>query len=263
MTAPRPEPDLESLRRLLHAGDRGRKRGPAERLAHALIGEPAPVVSCVDVQAQLPVYVEAELRGVSVAQRYPGVARHLLSCEECGALYALVLDRELAPALEPLPAPVPLDVLRQEQRFEEVRCFVVGIAEAALKAIRPAALPGLADAVQVVFGQLREEMREPGGALRLEPATAFAMGQGGELSPAARFVMASFLATQQLAQAALTAQPGAQPSASDLAALARKTAEQAAKDCGLKGDEARRFAGAYAELIAASAPILPEWPTDA
>lgn len=263
MTVPLPEPDLESLRRLLHAGDRGRKRGPAERLAHALIGEPASAVSCVDVQAQLPVYVEAELRGVFVAHRYPDVARHLLSCEECGVLYALVLDRELAPALEPLPAPVPLGVLRQEQRFEEVRRFVVGIAEAALKTIRPAALPGLADAVQVVFGQLREEMRELGGALRLEPATAFAMGQGGDLSPAARFVLASFLATQQLVQAAPTVQPDELSPAGDLAAVARKTAEQAAKDCGLKGDEAKKFAGAYAELIAVPGPILPEWPSDA
>ena len=258
MTASRPEADLEPLRRLLRAGDRGPKLGPAERLAHALTGEAVSALTCADVQALLPTCADAELRGIPVAQRYPAAAQHLLSCEECGALYALMLDRELAPALEPLPAPAPLSVLRQELRFEEVRRFVVEIAEATLRTIRPAALSGLADAVQVFFDQVREL----GRTFRLEPTAAYAMGQGGDLSPAVRFVMASFLATQWLAQAAPTARTDALSSASELRAATRQTALRAATDSGLRGAEAKRFADAYADLIAASGTTLPEWPAD-
>lgn len=256
MTVPRP--DLETLRGLLRAGKHGRKLGPAERLAHALTGEPAATLSCADAQAQLPVCADAELRGIPIAQRYPEVARHLLSCQECGALYALMLDREQAPALEPLPAPARFNVLRQQQRFEEVRRFVLGIAEVVLETIRPAALPGLADAAQVFFDQLRDL----GGAFRLEPAAAHALGHGGDLSPAVRVLMASYLATQQLAQAP-PGEPGGVPLATgDTRAVIRQTAQRAAADSGLKGAEAKRFAEAYADLVTAAGAAWPEWPAD-
>jgi hypothetical protein len=258
VTAPHPEPDLEPLRRSLRARARGQKPGHAERLAQALTGEPDSALSCAEVQERLPAYADAELRGVLVSQRYPEVAQHLLACNECGPLYALMLDRELAPASEPLPAPAPLKVLRQEARFEEVRHFVVRIAEAALKTVRPAAVPGLADATQVFFDQVRELGRE----FRLEPTTTYAMGQGGDLSPAVRFLMASFLATQRLAQEAPTARSSVPSLAGDLGAMVRQTALRAATDSGLKGAEAKRFAGAYASLVAQGGMTWPEWPAN-
>lgn len=256
MTVPRP--DLESLRRLLRAAERGRKPGPAARLAHALTGEPAASLSCTDAQAQLPACADAELRGLPIAQRYPEVARHLLTCHECGALYALMLDRELAPALAPLPAPASFAALRQESRLAEVRRFVVGIAEGVVKSIRPAALPSLADAAQVFFDQVRTL----GGAFRLEPAAAHALGQGGDLSPALRFLMASYLATQQLAQTPSGEGGESRPVTGDPRAVLRQAALRAAADSGLKGAEAKRFAEAYADLVAASGAALPEWPAD-
>lgn len=258
MTQSHPDPDLELLRRRLRAGDRSRTWGPAERLAHALTGEPASELSCAEVQAQLPACADAELRGVAIARRYPEVARHLLSCEECSALYALMLERELAPALEPLPAPVGLDALRQEQRFAEVRGFVLGVANAILEAVQPAALPGLADAVQAFFDQLRAL----GGTFRLEPAAAHALGQGGDLSPAVRFLMASFLATQELAQTLSVEQRKGLAASEELRATLLRAAQRAAADSGLKGTEARRFAEAYVNLVTTSETTLPEWPAN-
>jgi len=253
-----PRPDLEPLRRLLRTGTHGRKLGPAERLAHAVTGEPAATLSCADAQAQLPVCADAELRGIPIAQRYPEVARHLLTCQECGALYALMLDRELAPALEPLPAPARLNVLLRQQRFEEVRRFVLGIAETVLETIRPAALPGLADAAQVFFDQVRAL----GGAFRLEPAAAHALGQGSDLSPAVRVLMASYLATQRLAQARPEGQGDVAPALGLSRPAIHGAALAAADESGLRGAEAKRFADAYADLLAAWRIALPEWPAD-
>lgn len=258
MTQPHLDPDLELLRQRLRAGSRGGRRGPAERLAHALTGEPASELSCAEAQEQLPACVEAELRGIPISRRYPEVAQHLVSCEECSAIYALMLDRELAPALEPLPAPARFNVLRQQQRFEEVRRFVLSIAGAVVETIRPAALPGLADAAQVFFDQLRDL----GGAFRLEPAAAHALGHGGDLSPAVRVLMASYLATQELAQTMSAERRKGIPASDELRAMMHRAAQQAATDSGLRGPEARRFVEAYVNLIAASETALPEWPTD-
>jgi len=257
VTVPHLDPDLEQLRRRLRAAD-PTTWGPVERLASALVGEPGPTPACADIQAQLPACAEAELRGISIAQRYPDVVRHLLSCEECGALYALMLERELAPTLEPLPTSVRFHVLRQQQRFEEVRRFVLEVTAAALEVVRPAALPGLAEAAQVFFDQVRSL----GGAFRLEPAAAHALGQGGDLSPAVRFLMASFLATQQLSQERAEAQ-GGDLTAAQLPRLAvRRIARAAASNSGLRGAEAERFADAYADLVTAREITLPAWPDD-
>ncbi len=257
MTTPHLDPDLEQLRRRLRAAAPA-TWGPVERLAGALTGESGQASACADVQAELPAYVEAELRGIPVAQRYPDIARHLLSCEECGALYALMLDRELAAGPAALPAPQPLAVLRQEARFEEMRRFVVAVTEALLKAIRPAALADLADAAQVFFDQVRSL----GAAFRLEPAAAHALGQGGDLTPAVRFLMASFLATQRLGEEAPEAQEGTPARAQLSRADVQRAALAAARDGGLRGAEAKRFADAYTDLVMAGEMALPAWPDD-
>lgn len=251
MTPSRPDPKTDRLRRLLAAQKTEQSPAAAERLARALTGEPGGGLTCDAVQAELPAYVDEELRGLPVAARHPAIAQHLLACESCGAIYALLLDRELAPALAPLEDPISVAELRRETGFEEVRRFVTRIAEATLQAIRPAALPGLAAAAQVFF----DEVRELQSGFRLEPAAAYAMGQGGELTPALRFVMASFLATQRITQEPSAAQ--ARPPVRG--ELSRKIAFAAAVESGLSRGDARRFADAYADALSAASE-LPEWP---
>jgi hypothetical protein len=247
--------DLTHLRRLLHRRGEQRPEDPAERLARALLEEGPAGVTCADVQALLPEYVEAELRRAAAGRQYPQVAQHILLCAECSVLHALMLDRELAPAPAPLPAP-DLAAFRRQAAFEELRAFVFRLTEAMLNAIRPAALPDLADVAEIFF----EQVRSLRGELRLQPAAGFALGFGGDLPQAACFLAATCLATQRLGRDLPEERLEALRQSGELSDVARQTALGAASDLGFQQPEATRFAAEYGRLVAAAEARLPAWP---
>jgi hypothetical protein len=53
-----------------------------ERLDRFLRTDPRDV-GCDEAMAVLHIYVDLVVTGVDAAQRYPGVAAHLLACEQC------------------------------------------------------------------------------------------------------------------------------------------------------------------------------------
>jgi hypothetical protein len=106
---------LEELRRRL--GGPGRLRQARDRTWGRRFRRLAEAVArvedtaCGECEALLDVYVEAELAGQDVQQRYPTLWGHLQSCDACAVAHDLLFEtlaRERRGALEPLPpAPLP------------------------------------------------------------------------------------------------------------------------------------------------------------
>lgn len=225
---------------------------PGERLARALRGELPADLTCADVQMRLPQMVDAGLRGANIAQTEPDVAQHLLVCERCSALHALMLDAELAiaPATAALPFP-GLSTIIGPSLIEELQAWVIEVTRQILGVLH---MPGPAElerAAKPFFGLLRRL----GGTIELQPAAIYAMGQGGDLPPAARYLAAVFLATQWLAQAPAQERSGAQR-----ATAARGFALRAAEDMGLRAPAAAQFATEFVRLVTAPDARLPVWP---
>lgn len=93
--------DLSRLRaRLERAGGRDT---PAGRLARAL-KERRPATSDCDLwREELPALVDAELMGLSPRKVAPELAAHLEFCDECGQLYAEMLEAAWLASKGPLP----------------------------------------------------------------------------------------------------------------------------------------------------------------
>jgi hypothetical protein len=230
-----------------------KRTSPAERLARALRGEKPAGLTCADVQIRLPQLVDAALRGENIAHADPDVAQHLLVCETCSALHALMLDAELALAPAPAPLPFPgVTTILGPSTAEEIQAWIMARARELLDAVRGLTDPTeLERAARTFFGLLRRL----GGDIELQPAAVYALGHGGELAPAARYLAAVYLATQWLAQ-----DPTQERSAAQRTTAARGFALRAAEDLGLPGPSAVQFANEFARLVTAPGVRLPVWP---
>jgi len=239
------------------APNRSDRGTPAERLTRALRGEKPAGLTCADVQMRLPQWVDAGLRGENIAQTDPAVAQHLLVCETCSALHALMLDAELAIAPAALPFPGVAAILGPSST-EEIQAWIMARTRELLTALKDLTDPAeLERAVKTFFGLLRRL----GGAVELQPAAAYAMGHGGELPPAARYLAAVYLATQWLAQDPVQNRGAPQRLPTEVASAARGFALRAAEDMGLPGPSAVQFANEFARLVTAPGVRLPVWPT--
>jgi hypothetical protein len=203
---------------------------------------------------RLPQLVDAGLRGEAIARADSAVAQHLLVCETCSALHALMLDAELAIAPAPAPLPFPgVAAILGPSTAEEIQAWIMAQTREILKALHGLVdPPELERAAKTFFGLLRRL----GGDIELHPAAAYALGHGGELAPAARYLAAVYLATQWLAQ-----DPAQEHNAAQRTTAARGFALRAAEDLGLPASSATQFANEFARLVTAPGVRLPVWPT--
>ncbi len=234
-----------------------KRTSPAERLTRALRGEKPAGLTCADVQMRLPQLVDAGLRGENVARADPAMAQHLLVCETCSALHALMLDAELALAPAPAALPFPgVAAILGPTSVEERQAWIAERTREILKALQELLdTTELERATRTFFGLLRRL----GGDIELQPAAVYAMGHGGALSPAARYLAAVYFATQWLAQD--QNRGDAQRTPAEVTTAARSFALRAAEDLGLPAPSATQFANEFARLVTAPGVRLPVWPT--
>lgn len=235
-----------------------KRTSPAERLTRALRGEKPAGLTCADVQMRLPQWVDAGLRGDNIARADPAVAQHLLVCETCSALHALMLDAELAIAPAPAALPFPgVAAILGPSSAEEIQAWIMARARELLKTLQGLVDPSdLERAARTFFGLLRRL----GGDIELQPAAAYAMGHGGELPPAARYLAAVYFATQWLAHDPAQNRGDDQRTPAEVASAARTFALRAAEDLGLPAPSATQFANEFARLVTAPGVRLPVWP---
>ena len=262
-------PDLNKLRRLLSGRDAQRSRGAdvpedaAERITRAVLGTPSPDIDCETVQAELPAYADAELRGAPKTPLSIRIAAHLRACEECGFLYANMLERELTPATEAtlvtadaLHGP-DLASVRRKRAFASLQAFVTQMARDILQAIRPAILPDLSFLVDPFFDKARSL---PVG-VHARPSLSAALGVGGRgqarVPTATRFLAATFIAARDLGSSLRPERVAALRAEGRFEQAARQTALRAASDAGLAQHDAVRFADEFSRLLSSSTAELP------
>jgi len=254
MSNPSDSPDLDRLRELLRwleaqaAAGRAMPEGAAERIARVLAADEPDPVTCEAIQAQLPEVVGVELRGGAVARLFPEIHRHLLTCQECSALYADLLELELGPELAPLPAP-DLAELRWPVAAEPLRQLVARRARQLL-ARMAAPLTGFDELAETFF----EVVDQLGERLTWSPATARAFGLAGpEASYAARCLLATWQAALTVRDG-LATRPAIAARRTEFERLLQESARDAAGRNGFSRDEAERFMAAFVELTLAAPP---------
>lgn len=212
----------------------------ARRVLRAVAGAEAPGEHEAWL-TQLPEYVEDELAGEDLAQRYPELQAHLDQCESCSQVYAEMVDLALAEAAGQLPevANLPPLELPPPARLSD---FVRRVAGATLDALsrKQSELDG---ALRRFFEAL------PGATAPLEPAaTAQAFGLGQPDTPALALVIASYYAFTAVAGEVGPVQPGR---AADEHALRRRldaAARAEAHRVGLTAGEVGPFAATFVKL---------------
>lgn len=248
MSKPPESPDLDRLRELLSSREAQRAAGrkvpedAAERIARTLAADEPDPATCEIAQAKLPEVIGVELRGGAVAQLFPEVHRHLLTCQECSALYADLLELELGPELTPLPAP-DLAALRWPVKAADMREFV---AQRAGQLLRRLAVPSInyGELVATFF----ELVNDFGERLTWGPTTANAFRLAGdEAASAVRCLVATWQASLAVRDG-LAARPGIAARRPEFERLLHESARDAAQGNGLGHGEARRFTAAFVEL---------------
>jgi hypothetical protein len=228
-----------------------------------VLGTPPQDLDCEIVQEELPAYVEAELRRASETTLSRQIAAHLRSCEECGFLYANILERELIPAVEATLTTADalggpnLAFLRRERAFEALRTFVTRTTREILQAIRPLDLADLS----YLIGPFFEKARNLPLGARARPALSAALGLGGRrkvrIPDATRYLSATFIATRDLGGSLRPERVAALRAEGRFEQVARQTALRAASDAGLAQPDAVRFADEFSRLLSSSTAELP------
>jgi hypothetical protein len=241
-------PDLDRLREVLRRREAQRAAGraipedAAERIARVLAADEPDPAACETVEAQLPEFVAAELRGAAVTQLFPAVQRHLLTCQECATLYADLLELELGPAFAPLPVP-DLSALRWPVAGEPLRQFVTRRARQLLT--RLAVLPADFDGMTESFFELIDELGE---RLTWTPRTTAAFHFAGEEASAATSALVATWQAILAVRDGLAARPGIATRGAEFERLLRDSARDAARRNRLGRDATRRFTDAFVEL---------------
>ncbi len=252
MNHPSPLPDLDRLRAALaereaqRAASRAIPEEDAERIARVLAADEPSPAACEAIEDRLPEFVAAELRGAAVARLFPEVHRHLMTCQDCAALHADLLELELDPELAPLPVP-DLAALRWPVASEALRQLVTQRARQLLArlALRPR---GFDELVASFF----ESVDELGERLTWSPRMSGAFRFGGaEASAELRVLLATWQTTLAVRDG-LAARPGVAVRRVEFERLLRESARDAARRNRLGRDAARRFTDAFVELAFAA-----------
>lgn len=229
---------------------------PRQRLAEAVT--PDESYSHDRAIEELPAYVVDELQYRSVSQLYPALHRHLLNCQSCAELHAELLTEFLnEPSAIAMPEPnlsflPPMSHAPVPSYVEQLRTFVTRATEAILQRVDPKRLSEVGIAAEALFVRLGDRLE--GFALVPAPQTAY--GFSGRLSPTARYLAASLMATQRIGAQLSKQQIEELKAQSKLTAEVHKRALQAAFDMEL-GRDAATFAAEYTHWAVAQIDRLP------
>jgi hypothetical protein len=229
------------------------------RLTRAVMGWPDPPLTCETCRMQLPAYVDAEVGGLPVAQRYPDVKHHLDGCTDCGASYLALL--QLALTEEAAPWPIPdrtsapdLSFLPPLTLAEVVRA----LAQEIVTAIAPNLIGELHTIADFFFERVAT-LKQP---LKFGPNAAPALGFGaGDTPEALKLLAATYAATQALISDRTAHDIEDQAQHRQLTATSQAEAQAAARDMRLSAALAQRFAQQYAQLADREARTLQQLAT--
>lgn len=264
------DPRLDKLKRALRERD---SQLPPDllRLARAAFGVTDDVLSHEECITWLPEFVDAEIGGERVAEKFPQVKQHLDLCDDCSEQYAELLELTLAeragdipvPATIPEPdlgflqAPVPAPVFLQIPESASVFLgapallfpeFVRQKAIAILTAIAPTELPDLLSVADVFFKQVEKL----GGEFAFQRGAMKALGLGAdEPTPPVATLAVTYSATRKLVDSLSLEQMDALAAQNTLGRRAEEQALLAALELNVKSAMAKNIAREFAALIAA------------
>lgn len=225
-------------------------------LVRAVIGRRDQAIVCEECRAELPSYVEAEVGGLPIGQRYPQVKHHLETCAECEAEYVIILQLALAEeaALSAAPARLPspnLSFLPPLNFFDWVRVLTEKIvAEMA---------PDLTEELHAIADLFFERVKELGRQFKFSLASTPALGFGaGEPPESLKLLAATYAATVALTADHPASEIELQAQTGQLTALLRTEAQQAARQMRLSPNQSKRFVKTYVELAARDARTLQQ-----
>jgi len=246
---------LDALRRQMR--ERGKELpSPVEKLARAVLGESDADLSHEECLAALPTYVDAEMAGERIADKFQRIKRHLDVCEECSAQYAELLQVTLAEQADeiPVPAAIPQPNLTflQPVRLPD---FVTEKATRILRSISSAPLPDLASIAEVIF----EQIDALGGKFVLQPGLARQLAlDSGELSEATVTLALTYAATQRIVKSLTPGQIDTLLAENRLQAQVENVAIAAAQEIQIETLLAKRLAQEYARHVCANSDELRE-----
>jgi len=237
----------DALRRKMRE-HRGKLPASFEPLARAVLGESEPDMSHEECLAALPSYVDAEIAGERIADKFPRIKQHLDLCEECSTQYAELLEVTLAAqegeirVSDVIPEP-DLGFLRDA--FSD---FVIEKAQRILRTLPSASLSNLTALAEVIFAQIEAR----GGKFVLQPGLAHQLAlDTGELSQATIALALSYAATQRLVQSLTPAQIDTLQTENRLQSHIEEIATTTAQEIQIETSLAKRLAREYARLVGA------------
>jgi len=246
--------DLDALRRKMR--ERGDELPPTViKLARAILGGSGADLSHEECLAALPAYVDAEMNGERIAEKFPRVKRHLDACEECSAQYAELLQVTLAEQAGEisLPTPIPTPDLTFLPPSIILVEFVKQRATEILQAISPTPLPDLSTIADIIF----EQIDALGGKFVLQPGLAQQMAlDSGELSEATVTLATTYAATQRVVKSYTPEQIDALLAENRLQAQVEDMAIAVAQEIQVETSLAKRLAQEYARHVCADPAVL-------
>jgi len=224
-------------------------------LASALENDRDPVLSCEECQACLPAYVEAELEEEKLTARFPAVWRHLLLCDECGALYADMLEISMLEEAGRLPVPAAIpapDLSFLPSPTAAMRKWVREIATLIVAHRIPESVAEFSPLCEAFF----ERVEALGEAFQIHSTSELALAFGAEVSPTLTILAATFDTTKAILDMLDTAEGQPEYSATQLADLFKRTAHKEARRLGLSRSQANTFAADYLRAARDYLPLL-------
>jgi len=242
---------LDVLRRKM------RERGtelplPAEKLARAILGEGSTDLSHEECRAVLPAYVDAEMGGERVANKFPRVKRHLDVCEGCSAQYAELLEVALAEQAGEIP--VSAVVPQPDLTFLlDLPGFSRKIATRILRTISAVPLTDIASIAEIVF----EQIDALGGKFVLQPGWTRQLAlDSGEVSEATVALAVTYAATQRVVKSLTPGQIDVLLAENRLQAQIEDMAIASAREIRVEASLAKRLAQEYARQVCAEPDVL-------
>jgi hypothetical protein len=217
-----------------------KKEDRLQALADAM-GDEDSTLACEACRAQLAAYVEAETEGTDVAERFPVIWRHLLTCDACGELYADLLEVTLVEESEGLP-PVPKsarpDLSFLPSRIAVLRHEVEEITTRIVREMKPQALGELTVLCDIFF----ERIEALDDGFQINSAAGLAMAFGSEASPALPILASTYKVTTEVMEALESDEV---LSTEDI----KRLAQSEARRLGMNRSQAKTFANRYLEAL--------------
>lgn len=242
---------FDALRRQMR--ERGKELpSPVEKLARAVLGESGADLSHEECLAALPTYVDAEVAGEPIAQKFPRVKWHLDGCEECSAQYAELLQVALTEQAGEIPVPAVMP--EPDLTFLlDLPGFVRKIATRILRTISSISLPDIASIAEVIF----EQIEVLGGKFVLQPGLARQLAlDSGELSEATVTLALTYAATQRIVKSLTPEQIDVLLAENRLQAQVENVALATAREIRVETSLAKRLAQEYARHVCADPDVL-------